>query len=86
MNDKTLVVFYNEKSTVWKKVEEIINKYTPSDIEIQFIDSEQNEDIVKSFGITAKITPYVVLMQDGAEIARDYGALTADYYKRFINS
>lgn len=85
MNAKVLLVFYNEKSTVWKRVEEIINTYTPSDIEIQFIDTENNVEILKDYGITSKITPYIVLLDNGVEISRDYGALTADYFKRFIS-
>lgn len=85
MNTKVLLVFYNTKSTVWARAEEIINTYTPSDIEIQFIDTEHNEKILKNYDITSKITPYIILLNNGVEISRDYGALTADYFKRFIS-
>lgn len=83
-NTKVLLVFYNPQNSISQNAETIINENTPSDIEVQYIDVHTNRKIALEFNVG--IVPTFILLDEGVEIARDYGGLTKELFDKFINN
>lgn len=83
-NTKVLLVFYNPQNSISQKAETIINENTPSDIEVQYIDVHTNGKIALEFNVS--IVPTFILLDEGVEIARDYGGLNKELFDKFINN
>lgn len=66
-----------------KSLSAILKNVDFKDVELKEIDIDENADDAKKYGIRG--VPTMVLLEDGVEVSRKSGVMTADKVEEFIH-